>query len=137
MEKPKPKEKEKKPRNGNVTMKNGKTQIYWIDKWNDFNINFIEKDMKRACRGLTPTAYVRRLYKIRRDLKNRGLFAIKDARKKMEIFKADKREGIKQLQKLWDGWLNQINMYKNIKTTKIEIPTKNFRDNFDKIFNQE
>jgi hypothetical protein len=130
-------EKEKKenlPKNGNIKMQGGKSQIYWNDKWQEFSLDFIIKDMKRACYGLTPTAYVRIVHSVKKDLRSRGIFAIKDARKSIQLFKADKRIGIKELQKMWDYWMNQLIMFKNAKTGKqVNNVTKNFRDNYDKI----
>lgn len=127
-----------KPKNGSVQFKEGKGKIYWNDKWNDFNIDFVIQDMKRAIRGLHPTAYVRMIHDIKRDLRNRGMFAINDSRKKLKLLLGDNRLGVKELSKLWDSWFNSILMFKNIKTGKQKtIPTKNYRDNFDNIFKKE
>jgi hypothetical protein len=128
-------EENKKSNIGSISMKNGRATIV-IDKegtTEEFGLYFVVSRMRASVRGLnTPYGYIIRGYA--NVLTEKGLHFIPALRVRLKTLSADRRQGIRDLCKQWDQWLNYVSMMSKMKSCTKESPNKKYRENYEKVF---
>lgn len=126
--------KENKPKDGQISLKQGKASIVWKGREVPFGVFFVVARMREAVRNSRQGFYTTRLRAIIRDLERGGMFAIPEAKKRLEGLAAGAKDINQQFVKMVCGWMGQLVMFRNVRTGVKENTNKAFRDNFDKIF---
>lgn len=123
-----------KPKQGTIQFRNGKCSIVVDEKGTteDFGIDFVCNHMRKAV-AQTKTYYGTFVRQLIFDLRAGGMNAIPNVRERLHLLYGDKRQGVNQLSRQWDGWLGQIWQFRNIKTGG-GAKKSSYTENYEKIF---
>ena len=124
--------KENKPKDGQISLKQGKATIVWQHREQPFGVFFVVARMREAVRNSRQGFYTTRLRAIIRDLERGGMFAIPEAKKRLEGLAAGAKDINQQFVKMICGWMGQLWQFRNVKTGGTQKP--NYRKEYERIF---
>jgi hypothetical protein len=128
------------PQKGSISCSNGKATIVVDDNGTTepFDNFFLAKQLKPYIKDKNLLyAYRQSIAKVVAILENPWWKYDRDKIKEILCWmKTDKRIGVRGLYQQWMGWLNWIQSVSMMAKGK-NVPTKNFRENYEKIFASE